>query len=58
LPNPMTSPTKPQAQALEKLQAIVNKYGYWSKEVADFNGSIEYSVMNWANNHVIRFPKT
>ena len=46
-----------RTKAKTHLQSLINRFGYWSDEVRDFNGTLSYSVMAWANNQVERFPK-
>ena len=41
----------------KELQELINKYGYWSKEVFDFNSSLPYDKMCKLNNSVIKYPK-
>jgi hypothetical protein len=40
-----------------KLQELINTYGYWSKEVYDFNNSLPYYKMHKLNNSVTKYPK-
>lgn len=37
---------------INQLQAIVNKYGYWSEQVRDFNSTLDYDTMIKVNNHI------
>lgn len=40
-----------------KLQELISTYGYWSKEVLDFNSSLPYDKMIKLNNSVTKYPK-
>jgi hypothetical protein len=37
---------------VKQLQAIVNKYGYWSEQVRAFNSTLDYDTMIKVNNHI------
>jgi len=37
-----------------ELQELINNYGYWSKEVLDFNNNLPYDKMIKLNNQVKR----
>ena len=41
-------------QLIIELQALVNTFGYWSKEVQDFNSSLDFSTMNKINQSIKR----
>jgi hypothetical protein len=37
-------------QLVKDLKAIVDKYGYWSKEVKEFNSKLDFKTMEEVNN--------
>lgn len=45
---------KKQLKAYEQLKQLIAEYGYWSKEVFDFNNSLEYTTMTKINDNIQR----
>ena len=41
---------KKESIKLAELRLIVKKFGYWSKEVREFNDELGFSTMNKINN--------
>jgi hypothetical protein len=39
---------------LKELQELVDKYGYWSREVREFNATLDYDIMKVLNSKVKR----
>lgn len=39
-----------------ELQNLINTYGYWSKEVLEFNTKLSYDTMCKLNNIVTKYP--
>lgn len=45
---------KKQYKAYEQLKELIAQYGYWSKEVKEFNGTLDYITMSKINDNIQR----
>lgn len=48
---------KKLTQKLNELQKIVEKFGYWSKEVENFNSTLDFDSMLKVNSYITQEQK-
>jgi hypothetical protein len=48
---------KKLTQKLNELQKIVDKFGYWSKEVENFNATLDFDSMMKVNSYIQQSQK-